>query len=162
MISPTVSFLDIFIRRTARCVLQVCYRLYSFTLIWTSEASEFRCLFLRVNKLVWIIVFIWSAATDLTAQHQRSCRRNVAKSTVWMPNFHDNLEEFCFLAVFGHWKWSCNLILRKLSAKPGWSYWNFLSFNIVRVVDFTYGKFSWYVRQTVKIHFNPSFTNLFS
>ena len=53
-----------------------------------------------------------------------------------MPNFHSNLEEFCFLAVFGHWKWSYNLILRKLSAKAGRIYGNFYR-KIVRVVAFT-------------------------
>ena len=88
---------------------------------------------------------MWSAAIDLTAQHERSCLRNVAKSTVSMPNFHSNLEEFCFLAVFGHWKWSYNLILRKLSAKAGRYYGNFYR-KLVRVVDFTYGKFFRYVR----------------
>ena len=73
-----------------------------------------------------------------------------------MPNFHSNLEEFCFLAVFGHWKWSYNLILRKLSAKAGRIYGNFYR-KIVRVVDFTYtvSSFDMFVKRSKFVLIRP-------
>ena len=41
---------------------------------------------------------------------------------------NSEFQEVFFLAVFRHWKQSCNLIMRKLSAKPDRIYGNFLSY----------------------------------